>query len=324
VSVAGPLLSVDAPAERPVLVGLAARARAHLDSRITGLSTGQAAWLADAPLAWALPLVAEHTRARSIDGVRAALREVATRVAPHGTAWESAYAEILLLALLARVVEATPVATVPRRVWPEAEAGLALVLESAVTAGSAGWTDEFFEKDVAIAQLRLLPYQGGAGRVERIHPALVSRRASLRDRLALILYLRHDFFRPSHYWVRHQWRGFRDGIQRGPTARTEVTAMILAANPHLRGLCGSGWTFDPALRTITPHLLTRYDLYVSIGGRGFRMKLDELTRQRALSTSRTRRELYEAGKYTPSVQGVFVRRSDMIGWAHSRNLLDRT
>ena len=192
------------------------------------------------------------------------------------------------------------------------------------TAGSAGWTDEFFEKDVAIAQLRLIPYQGGAGRVERIHPAFASRRASLRNCLALVLYLRHNFFRPGHYWVRHQWRGFRDGIQRGPTARTEVTAMILSANPHLRGLYGSGWTLDPALRTITPHLPARYDLYVSIGGRGFRMEIDEPTRQRALSTSRTRRELYEAGKYTPAVQGVFVRRADMIRWAQSRNLLDRT
>src|SRR5574342_184229 len=108
---AGPLLTVDTPAERPALVALAGRARARLDSRIAALPASEAAWLAEAPLAWALPLVATRTRAHSLAGASAALREIAARVAPRGPAWGAAYAEILLLALLARLIQAEPVVT---------------------------------------------------------------------------------------------------------------------------------------------------------------------------------------------------------------------
>jgi hypothetical protein len=73
---------------------------------------------------------------------------------------------------------------------------------------------------------------------------------------------------------------------------------------------------------VTPHLPARYDLYLAIGGRGFRMAIDAATRERALSASRTRRALYDAGEYRPSVQGVFVRRREMVSWARSRGLFE--
>ena len=92
-------------------------------------------------------------------------------------------------------------------------------------------------------------------------------------------------------------------------------AELLEAMPGVRGLVGTSWFYDPQLETISPNL--HYLRKVPMDGGAF-LRIDgpgESHTQRATIRSRTRKKLYEEGKYLPVCATVVWPRKDILAWS---------
>jgi hypothetical protein len=139
------------------------------------------------------------------------------------------------------------------------------------------------------------------------------RESTWRERAAVIAYVGVDAFRPGLYLTGHAWRElFRDGRPSDGGMRSTFMTDLVLANPGIRGTIGGGWTSDPALKTITPHLWERAQRFRARGGRTFRMPTHEIDVFHALQMSEHRRQLYAEGKYHPRVYGRILKRRDFI------------
>ncbi len=97
-------------------------------------------------------------------------------------------------------------------------------------------------------------------------------------------------------------------------------ADIVAANTHLKGLAGNSWMVDPALEFVTPHHSMRWRVTIRNGGSIFRLGRDEASTAHALANSRTRRQLYEEGKYVPTNYLRLWPRDAMVAWSRRSRL----
>lgn len=92
-------------------------------------------------------------------------------------------------------------------------------------------------------------------------------------------------------------------------------AEIMRRNPHIRGMIGTSWFYDPQLETISPRLAylrkrpQENGAYLRYGGPG------DVHTERATATSNTRRELYEKGEYIPTCYTLMWARKDLLRWA---------
>jgi hypothetical protein len=103
---------------------------------------------------------------------------------------------------------------------------------------------------------------------------------------------------------------------------TEAVGAFLLVNPDYEGYFGLGWLADESLGEISPHLafvreqmLASGAIIVSLGDAP-----DEIV-EVAISTSKTRRRMYEEGRWTPTIQCSIYTREEFIAWAESLGLL---
>lgn len=100
--------------------------------------------------------------------------------------------------------------------------------------------------------------------------------------------------------------------------------MSWLANPGLQLIAGSGWMNAPKLKAIAPHRAEQAEALVALGGRRFRKATSPDIVAMALSSSTTRRKLYEEGKCQPAEHGLMVKRRDMLRWAQSAAARERS
>jgi hypothetical protein len=175
-----------------------------------------------------------------------------------------------------------------------------------------------FLKDLAVAQLRVLAPGFTIVEVVRMQPWHLLRNSTAGERVAVGRYLGVDVLRPALYLSTHAWRGFREPRREEPwQARMHRLVAVLQANPRLRGILDVGWTADPRMAEITPHLGERADGIVALGGRRFRKGATLAAKDFAFAVSGRRRQLYDDGKYIPMEYGLVATRRDLIRWAHA-------
>lgn len=90
-------------------------------------------------------------------------------------------------------------------------------------------------------------------------------------------------------------------------------AGMLRLNPQVRGMWGGSWFYDPALEAISPRLAYLRKIPEQNGAKVFFSNVD--IRGGALSKSRTRKELYEKGKYLPKAYVLIWPRENLIRWS---------
>jgi hypothetical protein len=315
--------SVALPSERPRLAAISARARAMLAEATGHLDARERSWLQDMPLDRAVEAVSGSRPFSDYDVPRPAAfnRLEQDAAATGGDLWKLTYSRLLLLALVARLPGETLPLSIPSVLWAQVEDGLAPFVEEIPALGSADWSDGDFLKDLAVCQLRMLPSEGIALIVVRLHPWYLTSHARWRERVAVGRYLGLDTFRRGRYLTKHAWRGFKEGRARLPR-RPPPSVALAIANPETVAVLEAAWMADPVLATISPHLQERAQLYLSLGGRRFRMSSSPEVVRMATSTSKTRRKLYEEGKYLPTTYGIFLKRRDLLRWAETASLDD--
>lgn len=79
----------------------------------------------------------------------------------------------------------------------------------------------------------------------------------------------------------------------------ENLADFLAVNPSLLGVQSTSWFLDPALETVSPRLAYLRQVAERCGATILYAGDDDSKHSGAFATSRTRRALYAAGKYSP-------------------------
>jgi hypothetical protein len=174
---------------------------------------------------------------------------------------------------------------------------------------------DLFQKEFGIATLRL--YAVGAQLVD--YRCGVPRSLVLRGGIGQALgklgtMLRLGGFRP--YFQIHTHTFMLDRFnEQGWDECYLCCAELYALHPDVLGMYGSSWFYDPALETVSPRLSYlrhipasggAHLLYVQTGGSAINL---------SLSSSPTRRKLYEKGEYVPKSYMLLWGKEDQMAWA---------
>jgi len=187
-----------------------------------------------------------------------------------------------------------------------------------------GWTEDNvfrldynpFLKDMAVCTGRMIPV-GGAWTIEL---SGISRRFFFSGNpaqvLARIFFLssRARAFKP--FYQIHMALRFADRFNEDEREASYLRiAAMLKANPGVKGLIGSSWYLDPALKDISPELSYLQDLPENNGALIFPLDIPNRTIRAALVGSARRAQLYKEGKYKPKNAFIIWPRTALLAWA---------
>lgn len=97
-----------------------------------------------------------------------------------------------------------------------------------------------------------------------------------------------------------------------------TAAEICKSRPHLAGMIGSSWFYDPPLQTISPRLAYLRVNPLKGGAFIIHQGPDQIHSERCGATSPTRRAMIESGEYLPRSWLVAWPRKALIAWADAR------
>lgn len=92
-------------------------------------------------------------------------------------------------------------------------------------------------------------------------------------------------------------------------------AELYRLHPEVLGMYGSSWFYDPALDDISPRLAYLRAIPLAGGAELFFVEEGGSARGSSLSTSPTRRKLYEEGKYVPKNYMLAWGKAKQMAWA---------
>jgi NAD(P)-dependent dehydrogenase (short-subunit alcohol dehydrogenase family)/acyl carrier protein len=190
-------------------------------------------------------------------------------------------------------------------------------------AGTSWTEDNFFRldydpflKDMAVCTGRMIPV-GGAWTIEL---SGISRRTFFSGNpnqlLARIFFLssRARAFKP--FYQIHMALRFADRFNENEREASYLRiAAMLRANPGVKGLIGSSWYLDPALKEISPELSYLQNLPENNGALIFPQNTPKGAARGALAGSSRRTQLCKEGKYKPKNAFIIWPRTALLGWA---------
>ena len=89
-------------------------------------------------------------------------------------------------------------------------------------------------------------------------------------------------------------------------------ALLLKINRNIKGLAGSSWIFDPAVKTISPELAYIHNLMKKYHGKVFVQGTDPVTIKNATFMNPKRKMLYKEKKYLPKRYLIIFSRKDIL------------
>ena len=182
----------------------------------------------------------------------------------------------------------------------------------------ADWLDpdnDLFQKELGLATMRL--YAAGAQLLE-IHSgvprSLIFRSGAFGALATLGSMLRMGGFRP--YFQIHTHQFMLDAFnESGWEECYRCCSELYAVHPEVLGMHGASWFYDPALSVVSPRLGYLRGTPVDGGARLFFYEEGGSSISNSLSTSPTRRKLYDEGKYLPKSYMLVWGRREQIAWA---------
>jgi hypothetical protein len=100
-------------------------------------------------------------------------------------------------------------------------------------------------------------------------------------------------------------------------------AELYAFHPEVLGMYGSSWFYDPAIDTVSPRLSYLRATPVAGGAELFFVEEGGSAKNNALSTSPTRRQLYQEGRYSPRNYMLAWGKAKQMAWAKNRATVTR-
>jgi hypothetical protein len=179
-----------------------------------------------------------------------------------------------------------------------------------------GLGDEYFLRDVRFAAGWTVPC--GSEVIDL--RARVSRRASfqiaLRARAPQLALRRLLVSGPDPWFAPHtESRHLDEFNETGWETTYRNVASLLRRHTDVVGVVGYSWFYDPELELISPRLAYLRRGPLAGGATFIRGHTTEFDVRNATAKSRTRRQLYRAGEYTPVGYKMVWLRDDILRWA---------
>ena len=177
-------------------------------------------------------------------------------------------------------------------------------------------SNDLFRKDLALCRLKLLPCGSEFVDVYSGVPRSILLRGGWRQLATSARFFLHQAngFRP---WYESHWdrRLIRSFTPQGYDQCYLHIAELLALNPHIKGMMGSSWWFDPVVDSISPNLTFLRKVPLDNGAQLFRVGCGAEVTEAALHLSAERKRLYDAGRYRPTSYLLAWGRKEMLEWA---------
>jgi len=185
-------------------------------------------------------------------------------------------------------------------------------------AADANWFDlssDLFLKDCGLVSLRL--YAAAAQLLDTrcgIPRSIIVREGVLGTPRHLFKILRMRGFKP-YAQIHTHLSNLEDFNEEGWNECYRCCADLYEARPDILGMFGSSWFYDPAVTTISPRLGYLREVPMAGGAELFFFEKGGSAIGNAISTSESRRRLYEEGKYMPTSYMLAWGRDAQIAWA---------
>ncbi len=95
-------------------------------------------------------------------------------------------------------------------------------------------------------------------------------------------------------------------------------AELMKINTSIKGIYGGSWFFDPDLEEISPRLSYLRKIPIENGGRFFYTGSNEHDIKLSTLKSKTRKKLYQEGKYLPKSYLLIWSRTKLLAWADKK------
>jgi hypothetical protein len=189
--------------------------------------------------------------------------------------------------------------------------------KSTVVTDTCEVASDLFQKDFGLAVMRLyaaasqlVDCDAGIGRAILLCSGL----GQLPQRLAL--FARLGGFKP--FFEIHTHLSYLDEFnEEGWNECYRCCADLYSVFPNVLGMQGGSWFYDPALTQISPRLAYLQDIPQRGGAHLLFTSADTHLVHDATSTSPTRKQLYDEGKYQPKSYTLIWSRSDQRKWAQA-------
>jgi len=117
-------------------------------------------------------------------------------------------------------------------------------------------------------------------------------------------------------WFEHhtESRYLDEFSETGMETTYRCVASLLRLHPDVAGLTAYGWLYDPQLAEISPHLSYLRQRPLKRGAISIRGGTSDFDIENSLAKSKTRRRLYEEGRYKPVAYRILWLRRDILRW----------
>ncbi len=222
------------------------------------------------------------------------------------------FTALLFATLIAHLAARAASLGVPTSILPELATQAARIL----AACPENLDSDAARKDVAICLGLALPC--AAQLVEET--GTIMRRAVLptvfAGNLALARQLVRTRFRAGPYLEIHTHTPMLPAFNAaGWTRCYHLIADILRAKPHVLGMVGGSWFYDPQLAAISPRLAYLADLPLAHGALRVHVGAKAADLELATATSPSRRALVEQGTYAPQRWQLIWPRDALLAWS---------
>ena len=172
------------------------------------------------------------------------------------------------------------------------------------------WTNDLFAKDMAICRLRLIPMGARLLKITGFsREPFVSNRSQLLPNLRFLLFMVKAALPLYEMYVHVS--NLKNFHPLGWMQWLVRIGQLLELNPHIHGLHGTSWFYDPALRDVSPHLTYLSEIPCQRIAKTFFIKDDD-SESEAVSKSKSRKLLFLNKKYTPKLFLLIWSRNEHI------------
>jgi len=177
--------------------------------------------------------------------------------------------------------------------------------------------NDLFCKDIAICAHRMFP--GGVFKYEMFsgvpRSALINHNLIHFYKLSKFIFSLGGFrpFYGYHLDIRYRSEFTPNGCEKS----FKLAAEMLNINQNIKGIVGSSWFYDPVIPVISPRLAYLRQQLVDNGGVFFYGTRNAHATELAISSSPSRRKLFEEKRYFPTVYYGIWPRKNLINWAYS-------
>ena len=175
------------------------------------------------------------------------------------------------------------------------------------------YPSDAWAKDIALASGRVWH-----GKAQLVEPRMgIGRRAFLGGGLKTALQGGVFLLKAGHfpyYEIHTAAQTLRHFNPQGWTDCYAMIARALARDASAKGVVGTAWFFDPAMRTVSPRLEYLRSFPLERGALFFRVATSEAARLSAISKSESRRRMFDAGEYVPQEYLMIWPRKALLSW----------